>query len=39
MCELVDLAHGRDIHLGIDLNKEPIHGNDVDGQPTLPQTR
>ena len=43
MVELVDLAWGREIHLGLDLNEEPMEGNDVDDQPTpivkLPQAR
>ena len=30
MGELVDLAWGREIHLGLDLNEEPMKGNDVD---------
>ena len=30
MVELVDLAWGREIHLALDLNKEPVKGNDVD---------
>ena len=34
MAELVDLAWGREIHLGLDLNEEPMEGNDVDDQPT-----
>ena len=37
----VDLAWGREIHLGLDLSEEPMKGNDVDYQPTpivkLPQ--
>ena len=33
MAKLV-LAHGRNIHLGLDLNDEPMEGNDVDDQPT-----
>ena len=41
MVELVDLAWGRKIHSGLDLNKEPMEGNDVDDQPSpivkLPQ--
>jgi hypothetical protein len=41
MVELVDLAWGRKIHLGLDRKKEPMKGNDVDDQPTpivkLPQ--
>ena len=43
MVVLVDLARGREIHLGLDLNEEPTEGNDVDDQPTprmkLPQAR
>ena len=39
--ELVDLARGRVIHLGLNLNEEPREGNDVDDQTTpivkLPQ--
>jgi hypothetical protein len=42
MVELVGLAWNREIHLGLDLNEEPMKGNDVDDQPTpivkLPQT-
>jgi hypothetical protein len=34
MVESVDLAWGREIHLGEDLNEEPMKGNDVDDQPT-----
>jgi hypothetical protein len=41
MVELVNLARGKEIHLGLDLNEEPIKGNDVDDQATpiikLPQ--
>ena len=41
MDELLDLAWGREIHLGLDLNEEPMEENDVDDQPTpmvkLPQ--
>jgi hypothetical protein len=41
MAELMDLAWGREIHLGLDLNEEPMEGNNVDDQPTpivkLPQ--
>ena len=41
MVELVDLAWGRENHLGIDFNEEPMKGNDMDDQPTpivkLPQ--
>ena len=29
MAELVDLAWGRVVHLGLDFNKEPMVGNDV----------
>ena len=43
MLELVDLAWGRKIHLGLNLNEEPMEGNDVDDRPTpivkLPQAR
>lgn len=35
MVELMDLAWGREFHLGSTLNKEPMEGNDVDNQPTL----
>jgi hypothetical protein len=34
MVELVDLASGREIHLGLNLNEQPMEGNDVDDQPT-----
>ena len=41
MAELVDFTWGREFHLGLDLNEEPMKGNDVDDQPTplvkLPQ--
>ena len=41
MVELVDLAWGRENHLGIDFNEEPMKGNAMDDQPTpiikLPQ--
>ena len=41
VAELVALAWGRETHLVLDLNEEPIHGNVVDDQPTptgkLPQ--
>jgi hypothetical protein len=41
MVELVGLAWNREIHLGLNLNEEPMKGNDVDDQPTpivkLPQ--
>jgi hypothetical protein len=30
MVELVDLAWGREIHLGTNLNEEPMEVNDVD---------
>ena len=30
MVELMDLAWGREIHLGLALNEEPMHGNDMD---------
>ena len=30
MVELMDLAWGREIHLGLDLNEEPMEGNDMD---------
>ena len=30
MAKLVDLAWGREIHLGLGLNEEPMEGNDVD---------
>ena len=43
MAKLVDLAWGRDVHLGLDLNEEEMEENDVHDQPTpivkLPQTR
>ena len=43
MAKLVDLAWGREIQLGSDLNEEPMKGNDVDDQLTptvkLPQAR
>ena len=32
--ELVALAWGREIHSGLELNEEPMDGNDVDDQPT-----
>ena len=35
MVELVDLAWGREILLGSNLNEEPMKGNDVDDLPTL----
>ena len=35
MAKLVDQAWGREIHLGLDLNEEPMEGKDVDDQPTL----
>jgi hypothetical protein len=34
MVELVGLAWGRETHLGLKLDEEPMKGNDVDGQPT-----
>ena len=34
MTELMDLARGREIHLGLDLNEEQMEENDVDDQPT-----
>ena len=41
MAELVELAQGRKIHLGLDLKEEPMKGNDVNDWPTpiakLPQ--
>ena len=41
MGEMVDFTWAREIHLGLDLNEEPMKGNDVDDQPTpivkLPQ--
>ena len=41
MAELVDFAWGREIHLGLSLNEEPMDGNDLDERPTpivmLPQ--
>ena len=41
MVELADLAWGRKVHLGLNLNEEPMEGNDVDDRPTrifkLPQ--
>ena len=43
MVEVVDLSWGRDVHVGLDLNEEPIEGNDVNDQPTpivkLPKAR
>jgi hypothetical protein len=30
MAKLVDLAWGREIHLGLDSNEEPMEANDVD---------
>ena len=40
--ELVDLTWGREVHLGLDLNEEPMEGNGVDDKLTpivkLPQT-
>ena len=32
MAKLVDLAQGREIHLGLNWNEEPMEGNDVDDQ-------
>ena len=32
--ELVDLARGREVHLGSQLNEEPMEKNDLDDQPT-----
>ena len=29
MAELVDLAQGKEVHLDLDFNKEPMKGNDV----------
>ena len=41
MGKLVDLAWGRELHLGFNSNKETMKGNDVDDQQTpiikLPQ--
>ena len=34
MAKLVDLAQGREVHLSLDLNEEPMEGNDVDDLPT-----
>ena len=34
MVELVELAWGGEISVGLDLNGEPMEGNDVDDQPT-----
>ena len=34
MAKLGDLAWGREIHLDLDLNEEPMEGNDEDDQPT-----
>ena len=33
MVELVDLAKDRENHLGLDMNEEPMEGNDADDQP------
>ena len=33
MYELVDWAWGREVHLGLHLNEEPMEGSDVDDQP------
>ena len=30
MTKLVDLAWGREVHLGLHLNEKPMEGNDVD---------
>jgi hypothetical protein len=30
MVELVDLAWGREVHLELDFNEEPMEGTDVD---------
>ena len=41
--KLVDLARGKEIHMGLHLNEEPMEGNDVNDQPTpttkLPEAR
>ena len=41
MAKLVDFGWGREIHLGLNLNEEPMEGNDLDDQSTtivkLPQ--
>ena len=34
MVALVDLAWAREIHLGLDLNEEPMEWDDVDDCPT-----
>ena len=34
MLELADLAWGRQIHLGFDLNQEPMEGNNVVDRPS-----
>jgi hypothetical protein len=34
MVELMHMAWGGEIHLGLDLNEELLEGNDVDDQPT-----
>jgi hypothetical protein len=34
MVELMDMAWGGEVHLGLDLNEELLEGNDVDDQPT-----
>ena len=43
MAKLVDLGQGSEVHLGLDLNEEPMEENNVDDQPTsivkLPQAR
>ena len=35
MAELVEPVRGREIHLGLDFNEEPMQVNDVDDPPTL----
>ena len=35
MAKLVDLAQGREVHLGSNWNEEPLEENNVDDQPTL----
>jgi len=43
MVESVNLAQGREVHLGLNLNQEPMKENDVEDHPTLiiklPQAR
>ena len=43
MAKLVNSEWGRENHLGLDFNEEPMEGNDVNDQPTpivkLPQVR